>query len=281
VSEQNYNSYATEAVNEKSFNIDKMNSRDIVRIINEEDQGVALAVSLELDNIALAIDEIAKRLKDGGRLIYIGAGTSGRLGVIDATEIPPTYGASPTAIQGIIAGGRDAMFRSSEATEDNPHAAIEDLKNVDFTEKDVCCGISASGSAAYVIQAIKYANSLGALSISLSCHADSQSAKVAQIAITPITGPEVITGSTRMKAGTAQKMVLNMISTGVMIKLGKVWHNMMVCMAPTNRKLMDRAARIISFETGVHTDIAETALTKCNGSIIEAISYIRSGSLQP
>ncbi len=277
--EQIYNSYTTEAVNEKSYNIDKMDTKDIVRLINEEDQTVALAVSLELDNIALAIDEISKRLQNGGRLIYIGAGTSGRLGVIDSTEIPPTYGASPELIQGILAGGKDAMFRSSEGTEDNGKASIKDLKKVKFTEKDICFGISASGSADYVIEAITYANSIGALTVSLSCHADSLSAKVAQIAISPVTGPEVITGSTRMKAGTAQKMVLNMISTGVMIKLGKVWHNMMVCMAPTNRKLVNRAARIISFETGVEIELAENALKTCNGSIVEAITYIKTGSL--
>jgi len=276
MSEQIYNSFTTEAVNKKTYDIDRISTIEMVKLINEEDKTVANAVALVLEDIALAIDKISDRLKDGGRLIYIGAGTSGRLGIIDATEIPPTYGVSPELIQGVIAGGRDAMFRSSEATEDNGKAALTDLKNINFSEKDVCFGISASGSAEYVIEAIKYARALGALTVSLSCHENSLSAKVADIEITPITGPEAITGSTRMKAGTAQKMILNMISTGVMIRLGKVWHNLMVCMAPTNRKLMNRAARIISMETGAETLSAENALSVCNGSIVEAIDYIKA-----
>ncbi|MGI6166673.1 MAG: N-acetylmuramic acid 6-phosphate etherase [Eubacteriales bacterium] len=271
-----YKSLLTEAVNEISYNIDKMSSAEIVRLINEEDKTVAGAVSQVLDSVAKAVDEIAARLAVGGRLIYIGAGTSGRLGVLDAAECPPTYGVSPGLIQGLIAGRREAMFRAAEGAEDNGEAAVSDLMSIGFSAADVCFGISASGSAEYVVSAIKYAKSLGALTVALCCSEGARSAALADIAITPLTGPEVIAGSTRMKAGTAQKMVLNMISTGVMIKLGRVWHNMMVCMKPTNRKLLDRAARIISHETGVDAELAREALEKCGGNILEAIEFLKS-----
>ena len=268
---QDYGSFTTEAANEKSYNIDRMPTIDIVRLINEEDKTVAGAVSRVLDNIALAIDQILPRLEHGGRLVYIGAGTSGRLGVLDAAECPPTYGVSPGLVQGIIAGGREAMFHAAEEAEDNGEAAVSDLKNIGFSAADVCFGVSASGSTEYVVSAIKYAKSLGALTIALSCTEGSAAAAAADIAITPVTGPEVISGSTRMKAGTAQKMVLNMISTGVMIKLGRVYHNMMVCMKPTNLKLMDRAARIISSETEVLPEEAGRMLLECGGDIKEAL----------
>lgn len=275
MNERKYGEYTTEAINPRSRDIDRVSTLEMVKIINDEDRTVADAVALEAENIAAAIDAIAPRLKDGGRLIYVGAGTSGRLGVLDASECPPTYGVSPELIQGVMAGGRDAMFRSSEGREDEGAAAIADLDAVHFSGKDVCMAISASGSAEYVLSALHYARGMGALTVSLSCQPDSLSSREADIAITPVTGPEVIAGSTRMKAGTAQKMVLNMISTGVMIKLGRVWHNMMVCMRPSNRKLAARAARIIALETGVTSDEAEAALSQAGGCITEAIGMLR------
>lgn len=272
--DRDYQSYATEAVNPNSRDIDRVSTLEMVKIINAEDATVACAVAKEAESIAKAIDEIAPRIASGGRLFYIGAGTSGRLGVLDASECPPTYGVSCEMIQGIIAGGRDAMFRSSEAREDSGEAAVADLKAVDFSSGDICFAISASGSAEYVLSAVRYAKSLGALSIALSCQPLSLSAKEADISITPVTGAEVIAGSTRMKAGTAQKMVLNMISTGVMIKLGRVWHNMMVCMKPSNRKLAARAERIIAFETGASPEQAREALERANGQIVDAIKML-------
>lgn len=271
-----YDTYFTEQRNEASYNIDKMSALEIARVINDEDKKVALAVETQLENIALAIDGIAERLKNGGRLIYIGAGTSGRLGVIDATECPPTYGVSPELIQGVLAGGRDAMFRSSEGMEDKADAAVADLQAIDFSEKDVCFGISASGSAEYVLGAIRYAKSMGALTVSLSCHDASLSAKEAEIAITPVVGPEVITGSTRMKSATAQKMVLTTVSTGVMVKMGRVHHNLMVCMNPSNIKLWNRAIRIICAETGVEESAAEEALRANDNNIRQAIEALEA-----
>lgn len=272
--DKQYDAYFTEQRNEASYNIDKMSAREIAQVINNEDKRVADAVETQLDAIAAAIDGIAARLRDGGRLIYIGAGTSGRLGVIDATECPPTYGVSPELIQGVLAGGRDAMFRSSEGMEDRADAAVADLKAVGFSQKDVCFGISASGSAEYVLSALRYAHSLGALTVSLSCHDASLSAREADIAITPVVGPEVIAGSTRMKAATAQKMVLTMVSTGVMVKLGRVHHNLMVCMNPSNRKLWNRAIRIICTESGVSAGEAERALRENDNNIRQAIEAL-------
>ncbi len=265
----------TEAINENSVGIDKMSALEIARTINNEDKKVALAVETQLDSIALAIDRIADAIKNGGRLIYIGAGTSGRLGVIDATECPPTYGVSPELIQGVLAGGRDAMFRSSEGMEDSAEAAVEDLKKVDFSAKDVCFAISASGGAAYVISAVEYAKSLGALTVGLSCNEGSKLSMHAEIAITPVVGPEVISGSTRMKAGTSQKLVLNMISTGVMIKLGRVRGNMMSNVRPTNIKLRDRAARIICEQTGADYDAALKALDNADNDVSRAIDSLK------
>ena len=279
--QKDYGSLTTEAANSRSYNIDRMPTIEIVRLINEEDKTVAGAVSRVLGSIALAIDRIYPSLERGGRLIYVGAGTSGRLGVLDAAECPPTYGVSPKLIQGIIAGGHKAMFYAAEGAEDDREAAVSDLKNIGFSAGDVCFGISASGSAEYVVGAIKYAKNLGALTIALSCTEGSAAAAAADIAITPVTGPEVISGSTRMKAGTAQKMVLNMISTGVMIKLGRVYHNMMVCMKPSNRKLLDRAARIISAETGVLPEEAKEMLLDCGGDIKEALRRIGHSTDKP
>ncbi len=271
---QDYGKLTTEKTNEKSRHIDKMTTLQMLAVINDEDKTVPDAIARELSDIALAVDMIAERLKIGGRLVYIGAGTSGRLGIIDATECPPTYGVSPELIQGVIAGGKNAMFRSSEGMEDVESDAEKDLAAVGFSDKDVCMAISASGSAAYCKGALKYAKSLGAATVSLSCNKNGAMNSLADISIAVVVGPEVISGSTRMKAGTAQKLVLNMISTSVMIKLGRVYDNHMVYMNPSNIKLRARAIRIIREATGCEETVAEKALLGSEGNIREAIRAI-------
>ncbi len=223
---------------------------------------VAAAVAAELPNIAKAVDAIAARFEQGGRLFYIGAGTSGRLGVLDASECPPTFSVPPTLVQGLMAGGDEALRKSSEATEDIPEQGAADLAAAGFTQQDTLVGIAASGRTPYVIGAMQHAKSLGALTISLTCVPDSQMAAIADIAIAPVTGPEILTGSTRLKAGTATKLVLNMLSTGVMIKTGAVYGNLMVNVQPTNAKLVDRAQRIIAAATGVDMAAAARLLEK-------------------
>ena len=276
-----YKSLTTESVNPASKNIDKMSALEIVTVINNEDKTVPCAIEKVLPQIAEAIEQTAERLKNGGRLIYIGAGTSGRLGIIDATECPPTYGVSSEMIQGIIAGGNECVFRAAENEEDKPEVGRADLEAKNFTAKDVCMGISASGSAAYVAGALEYAKSLGALTIALSCNPNSRIAGIADIAISPEVGPEVISGSTRMKAGTAQKLVLNMISTGVMIRMGRVYGNRMKYMRPANKKLLDRAVRIIQAELGddcnAEYDEIVKAIKETGGSIPDTVEMLRNG----
>ena len=261
----------TEARNPASEHIDQLPTLDMLRIINEEDAKVAAAVAAELPNIAKAVDAIAARFEQGGRLFYIGAGTSGRLGVLDASECPPTFSVPPTLVQGLMAGGDEALRKSSEATEDIPEQGAADLTAAGFTQQDTLVGIAASGRTPYVIGAMQHAKSLGALTISLTCVPNSQMAAIADIAIAPVTGPEILTGSTRLKAGTATKLVLNMLSTGVMIKTGAVYGNLMVNVQPTNAKLVDRAQRIIAAATGV--DMATAAcLLEESGSVKTAIA---------
>jgi N-acetylmuramic acid 6-phosphate etherase len=261
----------TEARNPASEHIDQLPTLDMLRIINEEDAKVAAAVAIELPNIAKAVDAIAARFEQGGLLFYIGAGTSGRLGVLDASECPPTFSVPPTLVQGLMAGGDEALRKSSEATEDIPEQGAADLTAAGFTQQDTLVGIAASGRTPYVIGAMQQAKSIGALTISLTCVPNSQIAAIADIAIAPVTGPEILTGSTRLKAGTATKLVLNMLSTGVMIKTGAVYSNLMVNVQPTNAKLVDRAQRIISAATGV--DMATAArLLEESGSVKTAIA---------
>ena len=261
----------TEARNPASEHIDQLPTLDMLRIINEEDAKVAAAVAIELPNIAKAVDAIAARFEQGGLLFYIGAGTSGRLGVLDASECPPTFSVPPTLVQGLMAGGDEALRKSSEATEDIPEQGAADLTAAGFTAQDTLVGIAASGRTPYVIGAMQQAKSIGALTISLTCVPNSQIAAIADIAIAPVTGPEILTGSTRLKAGTATKLVLNMLSTGVMIKTGAVYSNLMVNVQPTNAKLVDRAQRIISAATGV--DMATAArLLEESGSVKTAIA---------
>ena len=242
---QDIKSLETEQHNHQSTNIDKMNTLDILKTINNEDKQIPSAIHKNLNNIEKVVDESYKSLKDGGRLIYIGAGTSGRLGVLDASECPPTYGVTPDLVQGIMAGGNEAIFRAQEGVEDRPEEGEKDLKEINLTEKDMVIGITASGRTPYVLGALNYANSIQAGTSSISCASYSEVSDVAQFPIEIITGPEVVTGSTRMKAGTAQKLVLNMISTMTMIGVGKVYDNLMVDLRPTNQKLIHRSIRII------------------------------------
>lgn len=264
----------TEQVNAASAHIDKCSTLEMVRIINAEDKKVAAAVEKVLAEIARGIDIIAEKLSSGGRLFYIGAGTSGRLGVLDASECPPTFGVDSELVQGIIAGGNLALTRAVEGAEDDTTLAVENLRERNFSAADVLVGIAASGRTPYVISAIEYAKKLGAVTIGVSCVENSALAKVVDVAITPVTGAEVVTGSTRMKAGTATKMVLNMLTTGAMIRLGKVYGNLMVDVRATNEKLRDRAKRIVVAATGCSESTAVDALAKFNGSAKSAIDFL-------
>ncbi|MBU5456101.1 N-acetylmuramic acid 6-phosphate etherase [Caproiciproducens sp. MSJ-32] len=267
----------TESRNPNTFDIDKVSTLEMVRKINNEDKKVAEAVEKELPNIAEAIDGISERMSKGGRLIYIGAGTSGRLGILDASECPPTYGVSEELVQGIIAGGKEAIFRAKEGAEDSKELAVEDLKAIKLTENDTVVGLAASGRTPYVIGGLNYANEIGALTISVSCNKDSEISKYAKIEIAPVVGPEVVTGSTRLKAGTAQKLVLNMLSTGVMIKQGKVYGNLMVDVKASNEKLVERAKRIVCEATGAEREEAERVLEETNYDVKLSILMIISG----
>lgn len=260
----------TEARNPASEHIDQLSTLEMLRIINEEDVKVAVAVAAELPHIADAVDAIAQRFEQGGRIFYIGAGTSGRLGVLDASECPPTFSVPPSLFQGIIAGGDSALRDSSEASEDSPEQGAADLVSRAFTRQDALIGIAASGRTPYVLGALAHARKLGALTISLTCVPDSQMGAIADIAIAPFTGPEVLTGSTRLKAGTATKLVLNMLSTGVMIRTGAVYGNLMVNVQTTNAKLVDRGQRIICAATGVDQPAAAKLLTEA-GTVKTAI----------
>lgn len=239
-------SLLTEQRNPASAHIDELSAEEILQVINQEDQKVAAAVAREVPNIARAVVGIVGAMRRGGRLFYIGAGTSGRLGVLDAAECPPTYNVSPDLVRGIIAGGEAALARATEATEDDPGSGRRDLLDAGFTGLDVLTGIAASGRTPYVLGAVASARELGALTVGISCTPGSALSKAVDIAIEPLPGPEVIAGSTRMKAGTATKLVLNMISTAVMIRLGHVYGNLMVNVQPKNTKLEDRARRIVA-----------------------------------
>ena len=254
------NTLTTEDNNINSENIDIVSTLDKLKIINNEDKKVAFAIENELPNIALAVDAIADVLKNGGRLIYLGAGTSGRLGILDAVECPPTYGISHELIIGVLAGGHDAVFKSKEGIEDSQEEGINALKEINFNNKDILCGIAASGRTPYVLGGLDYATQICAKTIALSCNKHAQISQHAMIAIEIELGAEVVSGSTRMKAGTAQKMVLNMLSTASMINLGKVYKNFMIDVQCTNQKLQVRAKRILMQVCNVDFDTAEHAL---------------------
>lgn len=262
---------STEQRNPASAAIDAVSTMEMVRIMNDEDAKVAPAVATELPAIARAIDAVTERIQHGGRLIYIGAGTSGRLGVLDASECPPTFSTDPSLVVGLIAGGDHALRHSIEAVEDRADEGASALKAIDLTASDAVVGIAASGRTPYVLGAMAYARETGAITIGLSNSANSGLAATVDIAITPLPGPEIITGSTRMKAGTAQKLVLNMLSTGVMIKLGKTFGNLMVDVQPSNAKLQIRSLRIVQEATGLPESEAEALLAASNGEIKTAI----------
>lgn len=266
----------TEERNDNSKNIDTMSTLEMLETINNEDKLVALAVERQIPNIAKAVDLIAEALKNGGRLIYIGAGTSGRIGILDASECPPTFGTDPSMVQGLIAGGTDAILKAIEGAEDKEEEGEGDLKKISFCPKDILVGIAASGRTPYVIGALKYANSVGGNTIAITSNTGSEMTRLAQISITPVVGPEVLTGSTRMKAGTAQKMVLNMLSTGAMIKLGKVYENLMVDVEATNLKLIERCKRIVMEATGSSRDVAEGFLERTDFDVKLSIFLILS-----
>lgn len=272
----NFANLTTEKRNSASANIDKVSTLEMVKIINDEDKKVAAAVEKVLPQIALAVDLIAEKISNGGRLFYIGAGTSGRLGVLDASECPPTFGVESELVQGIIAGGNYALTNAIEGAEDDKNLAVENLREKNFTARDILVGIAASGRTPYVIAAVEYAKNIGAATLGVSCVENSALAKIVDIEITPVTGAEVVTGSTRMKAGTATKMVLNMLTTGAMIRLGKVYGNLMVDVRATNEKLRDRAKRIVIAATGCDEVTAVETLNKFDGRAKLAIDFIRT-----
>ncbi|MGL4452275.1 MAG: N-acetylmuramic acid 6-phosphate etherase [Sarcina sp.] len=273
----NLNGLTTESRNKNTLNIDKVSTIEMVKLINEEDKKVPLAVEKELESIAKGIDGIVEGIHKGGRLVYMGAGTSGRLGVLDASECPPTYGVSSNLVQGLIAGGTEAMFKAKEGAEDSKELGVLDLKNINLNENDTVVGIAASGRTPYVIGGLEYANEVGALTISLTCNKDSEISKNAKIKIAPVVGPEAVTGSTRLKSGTAQKLVLNMLSTGVMIKLGKVYGNLMVDVKATNEKLVERAKRILIEATSIEENEAEKVLEETNFDVKLSIVMVLTG----
>ena len=267
----------SEGRNPDTMDIDLLPSLDIVQRINQQDKLVPLAVEKVLPEIAEAVDKITEAFKVGGRLFYIGAGTSGRLGVLDASECPPTFGTDPEMVVGIIAGGKEAMFRAKEGAEDDPALGEQDLKENTLTQRDVVVGIAASGRTPYVIGGLEYANKLGATTVALSCNPDSPIADIADIAISPVVGPEALTGSTRLKSGTAQKLVLNMLTTASMIRLGKSYQNLMVDVKATNAKLVARAARIVMQATDCTNQEAKTALKETDYDAKLAILMILTG----
>src|SRR6266508_427471 len=268
----------TEQENPRTAQISSLPTEDVLRLMNEEDARVPEAVGRVLPEITKAVDGIVKRLENGGHLFYIGTGTSGRLGVLDASECPPTFGVSPDLVQAIIAGGYEACYRAVEASEDNAEAGETDLQTRGFTKADVLVGIAASGRTPYTVGAVEHARRLGACTIAITCAPGSPITKAAEISIVALVGPEVIAGSTRLKAGTAQKMVLNMLSTATMVKLGYVSGNRMTNVLPRNTKLHARAIRIIMAETGSDEETARTALDKAGGDPRAALVMIRTGS---
>ncbi len=268
---------ATEQRNPNTMNIDTLSTLDMVKLINQEDHRVADAVGLVSDKIAQAVDVIADRLSRGGRLIYCGAGTSGRLGILDAVECPPTYSTEPEMVQALMAGGYGAIFKAVEGAEDSKELGVQDMQGIQFRKEDVLVGIAASGRTPYVLGCMEYAKQLGAATISVTCCPGSELDCFADIGIAPAPGPEVVTGSTRMKSGTAQKMVLNMLSTGAMIKLGKVYGNLMVDVKPSNEKLVRRCVTIVCSAAECSEEEATAALERCDYRPKVAIVMILRG----
>ncbi|MDO6541876.1 N-acetylmuramic acid 6-phosphate etherase [Photobacterium sanguinicancri] len=268
----------TESRNPASQDIDTLSTLDMLAVINNEDKKVAIAVEQALPEIAQVVDAIAAAFQQGGRLIYTGAGTSGRLGILDASECPPTFGTKAEQVVGLIAGGHTAILRAVENAEDNQELGKGDLTALNFTDKDVLVGIAASGRTPYVLGAMTYAKEIGATTACISCNPHSPMTELADVSITPVVGPEVVTGSSRMKAGTAQKLVLNMLTTGAMIRTGKVYGNLMVDVEATNAKLVERQKRIVIEATDCTREQAEIALNACEGHCKTAIVMILTNS---
>ncbi|NBB72168.1 MAG: N-acetylmuramic acid 6-phosphate etherase [Bacteroidetes bacterium] len=262
---------ATEQRNPRSEHIDTASIPEILEIINTEDHRVPIAVREELPHVADAVQHVVTAFKNDARLFYVGAGTSGRLGVVDASEIPPTFGADPELVQGVIAGGREAVFRSKEGAEDIEEDGAQALREIGVTEQDVVCGIASSGRTPYVIGAVNYARALGCATLFVATVPREQVATEVDVTICPVVGPEVVMGSTRMKSGTAQKLVLNMITTAAMIRMGKVYKNMMVDLQRTSQKLVERANRTVMMVTGVDYETATRTLDRCDGHVKTAI----------
>jgi N-acetylmuramic acid 6-phosphate etherase len=267
----------TEQENPRAANLERLSSFEIVRLMNEEDAGVAQAVERVLPDIARAVEEIARRLEAGGRLFYIGTGTSGRLAVLDAAECPPTFGVPPEMVQAVIAGGFEAVYRATEASEDDAEAAVRDLQARGFAKGDALVGLTASGSTPYTVGAIAHARALGAFTVAVTCVPGSAMTKVAEVSIVAVVGAEILAGSTRLKAGTSQKMILNMISTATMIRLGYVSGNRMSNLQARNEKLRGRALRILMSEAGQDESSARAALEAAEGSLPVALVMSKTG----
>ncbi|MFW5438897.1 N-acetylmuramic acid 6-phosphate etherase [Paenibacillus apiarius] len=267
----------TEARNERTMNLDELSIEEFLQIMNEEDAKVAHAVRDQIPQIAQAVAKIAESLRQNGRLIYTGAGTSGRIGLLDAVECPPTFGTLPEQVVGLIAGGEKAFIKAVEGAEDSRELGVEDLKNIQLTEKDTLVGIAASGRTPYVIAGLEYANQIGANTVAIACNKNSEVGRAAQIAIEIMNGPEVLTGSTRLKSGTSQKLVCNMLSTAAMIQVGKVYGNLMVDVQLTNEKLVERAKRIVMEATSCDYTTAEKYLELADNKPKAAIVMILTG----
>lgn len=268
---------STEARNTASQQLDQLNSLQLVQLINQADQHIAGNIIPALPQVAQAVDHIVSAFAAGGRLIYLGAGTSGRLGILDAVECPPTYSVPDTQVVGLIAGGASAIYKAVEGAEDDPALGAADLKRINFSSTDLLVGIAASGRTPYVLGALAYARSMGATTVAISCNADAPVLAAADIAICAEVGPEIVTGSTRMKAGTAQKMLLNMLSTAAMVRSGKVYQNLMVDLHASNQKLVARAIRIVMQATDCDLQTAQQALEACQMSAKLAILHLLSG----
>lgn len=269
--EKQISSLDTEQRNPNTMNLDQLSTIEILKKINDEDHKVAKAIELELENIEKLVDATYEAFKNGGRIIYIGAGTSGRLGVLDSAECPPTYGTNPDDIVALIAGGNEAIFKAVEGAEDSEELAVNDLKALNLNAKDIVIGLAASGRTPYVIGGLNYANELGAKTGSIACAKDTKIGEIANYPVEVIVGPEAVTGSTRMKAGTAQKLVLNMLSTSVMVKMGKVYENLMVDVKTSNEKLINRATRIVAQAINTDLDKAKELLEDSNMDVKVAI----------
>lgn len=274
---QQLNQLITEQRNPNSMQLDSLSAQELVALINREDQQVALAVEKCLPQIASAVEKIVAAFERGGRLVYVGAGTSGRLGVLDASECPPTYGVKPEMVVGLIAGGDHALRHPIEGAEDNVQQGQADLEEIDFSARDVLVGIAASGRTPYVLGALNYAKQLGATTVSIASNPKSKMAEVADIAIETVVGPEVLTGSSRMKSGTAQKLVLNMLTTASMVLIGKCYQNLMVDVQASNEKLKARALKIVMEATECDNEAAANVLAKANGQVKLAILMQLSG----